>query len=51
MQYFVYCVCMCYVKDINKLGQQLQYCYSLNRRAPDPIQVMNDQHSCVFLKA
>lgn len=26
-------------KDINKLSQQVQYCYSLNRRAPDPIQL------------
>lgn len=26
-------------KDINKLGQQLQYCYSSNRRAKEPLQL------------
>lgn len=27
-------------QDINKLGQQLQYCYSSNRRAKEPLQVI-----------
>ncbi len=31
-------------KDIMKLGQQIQYCYSSNRRAQDPMQVHPHQY-------
>jgi len=60
MQYLILCALLihceceenvfsCCQKDINKLGQQIQYCYSLNRRAADPIQVMT-LNLCTFYK-